>query len=83
MAVPDVYLFTTGEAAAALGVDVKTIVRWVKNGRMKAAKRITIGRGVYIFTGDEIARVAALPKLRRGPKPVPPQGDELPLEDAS
>lgn len=83
MAARAVHLFTTSEAASALGVNDRTVLRWVKNGRIKPAKYIGIARGLYIFTGDEIARVAALPKLRRGPKPMPPQDDELPPKDVS
>ena len=37
-------LFTTSEAAAALGVHEQTVVRWVKSGRMRAAKHVAIDR---------------------------------------
>jgi excisionase family DNA binding protein len=54
-------LFNSQEAAAVLGVDVRTVQRWVREGRMRPAKT---SRGSHIFTGDEIQRVSALPRRR-------------------
>lgn len=61
-------LFTAREAAHALGVERRTIARWVLSGRMKPAKQAG-PQGAYVFTGEEVARVAALPRPRMG-RPV-------------
>ena len=70
-------LFNTHEAAATLGVNERTIARWVKAGRIKPAR--TAGNG-YLFSGAEINRVAQLPKRRRGPARKPKQNARLPLD---
>jgi predicted site-specific integrase-resolvase len=59
-------LFDARRAAAALDVSRATIVRWVANGYMHAADVIN---GAYVFTADEVERVAALPRPRRGRPP--------------
>lgn len=59
-------LFTTSEAAAALAVKPRTIHRWVSSGLMKPAKTHGGGRGQHVFTGEEVARVAAMPRTRTG-----------------
>lgn len=74
----DVVLFDTREAAAVWGVSTRTVERWVHSGHAKPAKQL---RG-FVFTSDEVARVAAAPRPKRGgrrrrPKP-PPQKETLP-----
>lgn len=64
---PTLVLLTTAEAAAALGVKPRTVARWVTTGLMKPARTHGGGRGgQHIFTAEEIARVAAMPRTPKG-----------------
>jgi len=64
---PTPVLLTTAEAAAALDVKPRTIARWVTTGLMKSAKTHGGGRGgQHIFTAEEIARIAAMPRTPKG-----------------
>ncbi|WP_375478838.1 helix-turn-helix domain-containing protein [uncultured Jatrophihabitans sp.] len=58
-------LFTVREAAAALGIDPRTVHRWVNSGRLTPAKRVG---GGYVFAGSEVARAASAPRPRCGPR---------------
>ena len=73
----DVVLFDTREAAAAWGVSIRTVERWVKAGHARPAK----SSGGWVFTGEEVARVGREPRPRRGRRRTPPQPNTLP--DAS
>ena len=47
----------TAEAARVLGVDVRTIHRWVEVGRITPALKYPGLRGPYLFTAAEVERV--------------------------
>lgn len=51
-------LLTTAQAAERLGVDVRTIHRWVKRGSVAPALKATGLRGPLFFTHDDIERLA-------------------------
>ena len=53
-------LIGTADAARQLGIDSATLTRWVKDGRITPAGKITGLRGSYVFTRAEVTRVAAL-----------------------
>lgn len=57
--VPKNPLAPTAEAAKILRVDVRTVHRLVRAGRMTPAAKTPGLRGAYLFTVDEIERVAA------------------------
>lgn len=49
---------TAAQAAARLGVDRKTILRWIADGRLPAVK--LAGRtGAYLFDPADVDRLAA------------------------
>jgi excisionase family DNA binding protein len=67
----DPVLLTSSEAAQALKVTRHTIGEWTRSGRMRFARRVPGPRGgTYLYTAGEVARVAALPRPRRGRKPA-------------
>jgi excisionase family DNA binding protein len=52
-------LRTTAEAAERLKVSTRTILRMVEDGRLTAAQKLAGETSTYLFTEDEIERVAA------------------------
>lgn len=48
---------TTAQAANALGVSVRTIARWVQEGRLSPALRLDGTRGAMWFDRAEVERV--------------------------
>lgn len=48
---------TTSQVAAALGVDVRTIHRWVTSGRIAPSLKLAGIRGPYLFAQAEVERV--------------------------
>jgi excisionase family DNA binding protein len=50
----DKLLYSTAEAAEALGVSSRTIARWVKDGRIKAVRA---GGRLWRISAEEIRRV--------------------------
>jgi excisionase family DNA binding protein len=62
-------MFSTGKAAAYLGVGVKTLQRWGREGRLKP-ERTSTGRRIY-----SRAILDALTGARR----APPRGGRLPV----
>jgi excisionase family DNA binding protein len=74
-------LLTAEEVAALLGTTDRTVRRWRKSGRLRAAKRVG---GAYLFAAAEVARVMQTPRPKVGrPAVVATQPDELPLGQAS
>jgi predicted site-specific integrase-resolvase len=57
--VPKNPLVPTAEAAKILRVDVRTVHRLVRKGRITPLAKTPGLRGAYLFTVDEIERVAA------------------------
>jgi len=47
----------TSRVAEALGVDVRTIHRWVEAGRITPVYKLPGLRGPYLFTAAEVERV--------------------------
>ena len=41
-----------------LGIDRSTLTRWVKAGKIVPAMKLPGLRGAYVFTADEVERVA-------------------------
>lgn len=48
---------TTAKVADALGVDVRTVHRWVESGRITPAFKLDGLRGPYLFDAAEVERV--------------------------
>lgn len=48
-------LLTTSEVAAALGVSVQTVSRWVSIGRLQPIRKLPGLRGAFLFSPDDIA----------------------------
>lgn len=57
MLLPD--LIGTTEAAQIIDVDKATLTRWVASGRIAAATKLPKKNGAYLFTRDEVERVAS------------------------
>ena len=57
-------VFTSSEAAKVWGVHRSTVVEWVKSGHCTAIRRLP-GAGGYLFSAEEVSRVAKKPR----PKP--------------
>lgn len=55
----NVELLTTAEVAAMLGVDVRTVARWVNAGRIAVEVQGPGLRGARLFSPIEVARFAA------------------------
>lgn len=58
-------LCTTADAIRACNVHPDTIKNWVKIGKLRPFRKV--GRS-WVFTPEEIARVAALPRYHAGRK---------------
>lgn len=59
-AVQPTNLLSTAEAVEAIGLkSPSTISRWVDAGRITPAKKLGGKTGAYLFTEDEVRRVAA------------------------
>jgi len=52
-------LLGTTEAAKRIDVDKATLTRWVASGRVVAATKLPKKNGAYLFTRDEVERIAA------------------------
>lgn len=52
-------LVTSSEAAAALGVSVKTITRWVAAEKLSPVKRLPGKRGAMLFASADIEAILA------------------------
>jgi excisionase family DNA binding protein len=50
-------LLTTAQVAKRLGVDVRTIHRWVKRGTLTPALKATGIRGPLFFDEDDVKRL--------------------------
>lgn len=57
MPLPD--LLGTTDAARIIDVDKATLTRWVASGRVEAAVKLPRKNGAYLFTRDEVDRMAA------------------------
>lgn len=66
---PATVLLTSDEAAALIGVGLRTFRRWQAQGRIRPARRVGAS---YLFTADEVRRVIALPRPRPGRPPKRP-----------
>ena len=53
---PNLELLTTAEVAARLGVDVRTVARWVNAGRLRPAVQGPGLRGARLFDPAEVDR---------------------------
>ena len=67
-------LYTTQEAAEAVGITRVTLQRWIARRKIKAPKpRLRNGVGVRLWTEAEVARLREMKKRiyskGRGPKP--------------
>lgn len=58
-------IFTSGEAAKVWGVHRSTVVEWIKAGRCTPIRRMP-GAGGYVFSAEEVSRVAKLPLPKPG-----------------
>lgn len=56
-------LLTTKEAATELHVSTSTVLRMVADGRLQSTGKLPGRTGPYLFTAEEIRRVAALGSL--------------------
>lgn len=56
-------LVPSSDAAARLGIDRRTLTRWVEAGRIAAATKLPGLRGAYLFDAAEIDRVASERKI--------------------
>lgn len=54
-------IFTSGEAARVWGIHRSTVVEWIKAGHCTPIRRMP-GAGGYVFSAEEVSRVAKLPK---------------------
>ena len=52
-------LLLTRDVAERLGVDVRTVHRWVNAGQLVAVKRMPGRTGSLVFTSDVVERFAA------------------------
>ncbi len=53
-------LYTTREAAAAVGISRVTLQRWIANGKLKAPKpQLRNGVGLRLWTQSDVARLRA------------------------
>lgn len=52
-------LVTSSEAAAALGVSVKTITRWAASDKLVPAKRLPGLRGAMLFAATDVEALLA------------------------
>jgi excisionase family DNA binding protein len=52
-------LLTAKQAADDLGVDRRTITRWVETGKLAPAMKLTGTTGAYLFDRDAIVRLKA------------------------
>lgn len=50
-------LLATRQVADALGIDVSTISRWVKEGRISPAMRLPGKTGAMLFTPKDVERL--------------------------
>lgn len=51
-------LIPTAEAARRLGVDVRTVHRWVKSGRLTPAVKTPGLRGALLFHREDVEAIA-------------------------
>lgn len=58
-------IFTSGEAAKVWGIHRSTVVEWIKAGHCTPIRRMP-GAGGYVFSAEEVARVARLPRPKPG-----------------
>lgn len=57
-AVSDPHIYSTTEAAAAVGITRATLQDWIKKGKFKAPKLRTLGKiGVRLWTDADITRL--------------------------
>ncbi len=56
---PNPDLIGTTEAAEVIGIERSTISRWVKDGALNPAHRMTGQTGAFLFHRSEVERVAA------------------------
>ena len=56
---PNVEYMTTTAVADRLKVDVSTVARWVRNGRLAPAIKTPGIRGAYLFTSEDVDALAA------------------------
>jgi predicted DNA-binding transcriptional regulator AlpA len=63
-------MFSTRQAAAKLGLDAKTLSRYIAAGKVPAPKILTVGSAsLHGWTEEDIERVRALlPKIANGRK---------------
>jgi excisionase family DNA binding protein len=63
-------IYTTGEAAAAIGVSRQTLYSWIEGGKVAAPKQIVTGRkSIRLWTKSDIERVKRFKgTLKRGPR---------------
>ena len=62
-------ILTAREAAAMLKVHPRTIREWAAAGRIRPARSTPGRHGTFLFSMEEVVRVAALPRPRRGRPP--------------
>ena len=55
-------LIGSAEAAAILGVTIKTVTRWVARGTLVAAFKLAGPRGAYIFNRADVEAVRSAAK---------------------
>lgn len=52
-------LRSSGEACEVIGIDRSTLSRWIKDGTARPAMQLPGKTGAYLFTPEEIERLAA------------------------
>ena len=55
-ALPSIY--SSAEVCGRLGVDRSTLSSWIKDGTARPAGRLPGKTGAYLFTEDEVTRLA-------------------------
>ena len=64
----NVELLTTAEVAEIAGVDVGTVNRWAREGRLSVVRQLPGIRGARVFDGGEVRKLLdAAPVSRRLP----------------